>query len=352
MMDEEEYSFDREIMEEDLKASEEKYREIFNNAGDMISINLIREDGLPCNFIDVNKIGIERLGYTFEEFLKMTPKDIVAPDNQSEMPDNDLNLYEKGYVNFEIIHQAKDGKKIPVEVNKQIFQLKGKNVGLAISRDISERKKVELQLIKDLQEKEVLLKEIHHRVKNNFMIISSLLNLQSQYIEDVKSQEYFMESQNRARSMAIIHEKLYQSTDLQRIDFGEYIRSLATELFHTYNADQGSIKLKINAQNILLDINIAIPLGLIVNELITNSLKHAFPHGMLGEINVNFHSSEEHYEFIVKDNGIGLPEDINFRNSNSLGLQMIKVLTSQINGQIELYNDKGTEFKIKFKELE
>jgi PAS domain S-box-containing protein len=310
------------------------------------------DDGLSCNFIDINKMGIERLGYTYEEFLEMTPTDIVAPDKQLEMPNNDLNLYDKGYVKFEIIHQAKDGKRIPVEVNKHIFELRGKNVGLAIFRDITERKAFENQLLKGFQEKEMLLKEIHHRVKNNFMIISSLLNLQSQYIGDEKSLELFKESQNRARSMAIIHERLYQSSDLKRIDFGEYIRSLTHELFHTYNADHGRIKLKINVQNILLDINIAIPLGLIVNELITNSLKHAFTDGKLGKINVNFYPIDEHYEFIVKDNGIGFPEDIDFQKTNSLGLQMIKVLTSQIDGQIELDNNNGTEFKIKFKELE
>ena len=325
-----------------LIVSLEKYHKIFNNACDMISINLIGDNGISCNFIDINNVGMERLGYSYEEFLEMTPSDIISPDKRSEMPNYDLNLYEKGYVQYEIIHQAKDGKKIPVEVNKHLFELEGMNVGMAISRDITERKAVEVQLQNDFQEKEMLLKEIHHRVKNNFMIISSLLNLQSQYIEDEKSQELLRESETRVRSMALIHERLYLSTDLKTVDFGNYIRSMTTELFHTYNTEKCHIKLNINVQNSLLNINTAIPLGLIANELITNILKHAFQDRKKGEISVYFNPLDEYYEFIVKDNGIGFPEDIDIYKTNSLGLQIINILTTQINGQIELKNNNGT----------
>ena len=219
-------------------------------------------------------------------------------------------------------------------------------------RDRTNRVIAEKKINKSLEENELLLKEIHHRVKNNLMIISSLLNLQSYYIKDKASQEVFKESQNRARSMALIHERLYQSTDLKMIDFGEYITSLANELFNTYEADINLIKLKINAENIFLDINTAIPLGLIVNELITNSLTHAFPEGKMGKINVDFHILDNHYEFIVKDNGIGFPEDIDFKNTDSLGLQIINSLTNQIGGKITLNKNNGTDFKITFKELE
>jgi PAS domain S-box-containing protein len=467
---------ERKKMEEKLRESEGKYSEVFNNANDMISLNLVKDDGLPGKFIDVNEIGIERLGYSRNEFLNMTPADIVDPDKRSEMPKNALKLSKKGYIEFEIIHQAKDGKRIPVEVNNHLFELNGKKVALAISRDITERKKaedalknseikyrtifenvqdvfyqldkqgniieispsiernsgykpseligkpaemfylnpedrkylikeieekgevddyeltfktksknllyvstnahflfdssknpigiegslrdlterknIEIQLKQSLIEKEILLKEIHHRVKNNLMIISSLLDLESRYIKDKASKDIFKESQNRARSMALIHERLYQSTDLKRIDFGEYISSLATELFHTYESDPGLIELKINAENILLDINTAIPLGLIVNELITNSLKHAFPKGMKGEIIVDFHPIDDHYEFTVKDNGIGFPEDLDYQNTDSLGLQIVNSLTDQIDGEIELDRNNGTEFKITFKELD
>jgi PAS domain S-box-containing protein len=218
--------------------------------------------------------------------------------------------------------------------------------------DISERIIAEEKIHESLEEKEMLLKEIHHRVKNNLMIISSLLNLQSRYIKDKTSKDIFKQSQNRARSMALIHERLYQSTDLKRIDFGDYIRTLSNELFRTYAGDFGLIELKISVEDIFLDINTAIPLGLIVNELITNSLKHAFPEGMNGEINVDFHPKDDHYEFTVNDNGIGFPNDLDFQKTDSLGLQIINSLTDQIDGEIKLNRNHGTEFKITFKELE
>ena len=184
------------------------------------------------------------------------------------------------------------------------------------------------------------------------MIISSLLNLQSRYIKDKASKEIFTESQNRAKSMALIHERLYQSNDLKKIDFGEYIRSLSNELFNTYDADPGQITLKINVESLFLDINTTVPLGLIVNELISNCLKHGFPDGRKGEIDVDLHSKGDYYELSVKDNGIGFPKDLNYENTDSLGLQMIVSLTDQIDGNIKLNNIVGTEFMITFKEFE
>jgi PAS domain S-box-containing protein len=219
--------------------------------------------------------------------------------------------------------------------------------------DIRERVNAKKKIKESLEEKEILLKEIHHRVKNNLMIISSLLNLQSGYIKDKASKDIFKESQNRAKSMALIHERLYSSADLKRIDFGDYIQSLSKDLFNTYKSDSGLIALKMNVENIFLDINTAIPLGLIVNEFITNSLKHAFPNGRKGEINVEFHEKNEEYEFAVKDNGIGFPKDIDYQNTESLGLQIVTNLTGQIDGKIEkLDANPGTEFKINFKEVE
>jgi PAS domain S-box-containing protein len=218
--------------------------------------------------------------------------------------------------------------------------------------DITERVNAKKKIKESLEEKKMLLKEIHHRVKNNLMIISSLLNLQSSYIKDKESQDIFKESQNRARSMALIHERLYQSTDLKRIDFGDYIQSLSKDLFNTYISNSSLIALKINVENIFLDINTAIPLGLIVNELLTNSLKHAFPNGRKGEINVEFHKKGNQYEFAVKDNGIGFPKDTDYKKTDSLGLQIVTNLTNQIDGKIELNRKHGTEFKINFKEVE
>ncbi|GAB4314054.1 MAG: hypothetical protein Kow0019_13620 [Methanobacteriaceae archaeon] len=217
-------------------------------------------------------------------------------------------------------------------------------------RDITNMKEYQRKIKKELKEKEMLLKEIHHRAKNNLMIISSLLNLQSGYLKDKESQDIFIESQKRARSMAIIHERLYRSTDLKKIDFRDYIQSLATELFHTYVNDPSRIQLKINVDNIYLDINTAIPLGLIINELVTNSLKYAFPKGKSGEIDIDFHKKDDHYEFTIKDNGIGFPKDLDFHKTDSLGMQLVNSFTDQIDGKIELDRRNGTKFKISFKE--
>jgi two-component sensor histidine kinase len=180
----------------------------------------------------------------------------------------------------------------------------------------------------------MLLKEIHHRVKNNLMVISSLLSLQSRYIKDEASKNIFKESQNRARSMALIHELLYQSTDLKRIDFGKYIRNLANELFRMYVSDRSLIKMNMNVEEVMVDINTAIPLGLIVNELVSNSMKHAFPNGRTGEIYIEFKSEDGNYTMVVADNGFGFPEDYELENTNTLGLRIVNSLTEQIEGKI------------------
>lgn len=216
-------------------------------------------------------------------------------------------------------------------------------------QDITDRKIAEEKLKESLEEKEMLLKEIHHRVKNNLMVISSLLDLQSQYIKDKEALDIFKESQNRANSMALIHERLYRSTDL-KIDFGEYIQSLATDLFRTYVQDPGRVLLNIDVKNEMIDINTTVPLGLIVNELLTNSMKHGFPSGVRGEIYVDFHKEGDIFILIIGDTGVGFPKDLDFRNTKSLGLQLVNNLTRQIDGEIKLNTDHGTEFEITFEE--
>lgn len=205
-------------------------------------------------------------------------------------------------------------------------------------------------LEKALKEKEMLLKEIHHRVKNNLMIISSLLELQSYYIKDKTDLDFFRESRTRADSMALIHEKLYQSIDLKNIDFSDYISSLATDLLEVYTITPEKIKLQINAPNINLDINTAIPLGLITNELMSNSLKHAFPDNKTGVISLEIHKTDDTFTFQIKDDGVGLPSDLDYKNPDSLGLELVNTLTMQIGGELELKSENGTEFIITFKE--
>ena len=222
-----------------------------------------------------------------------------------------------------------------------------------VQSELAERKRAEEQLIASLKEKDILLKEVHHRVKNNLQTISSLLRLQCDYIKDEKTLALFNESQSRIRSMALIHEKLYQSKDLFRIDFAEYIRELAANLLRSYSASSQPITLRINAQDIWLKIDTAIPCGLIINELFLNSLKHAFtPTREQPEIFIEIHSSHvNEFTLIIGDNGVGLPQELDFRNTESLGLQLVCTFTEQLEGTINLDNSQGTTFIIEFSEL-
>lgn len=214
-----------------------------------------------------------------------------------------------------------------------------------------EHKKADNQIRASLKEKEVLLQEVHHRVKNNMQLISSLFSLQSGRIKDKQASEIFKSSQNRVRSMAIIHERLYQSKDFTRVDFAEYAQSLVTHLFGSYGINANVIKFYINIKNVFLDINTAIPCSLIINELVSNSLKHAFPAGKKGEIKIAMHHlNKDGMEVIVSDNGVGLPKKVDFRKTDSLGLHLVNLLAEdQLHGDIKLDRKKGTSFHIRFK---
>jgi two-component sensor histidine kinase len=193
-------------------------------------------------------------------------------------------------------------------------------------------------------------------------IISSLLRLQSRQTNDKKETDMLKESQNRIRSMALIHERLYQSEDLAHVDFSEYISDLTKELFLSYRAGTDKIVLRTDIKDASIAIDTAIPCGLIVNELVSNSLKHAFPGGRKGEIQIAFrrigdlesgiqHENSEMFELTVRDNGIGMPEEMDFRNSESLGLRLVSTLSeNQLQGEIQLNRGEGTEFQVRFKE--
>lgn len=340
---------ERFMAEKALRESEEKFR----NLADLLP-QIVFETDEKGNITFVNRAVFESTGYAEKDFYKeLNPLKLVIPEDRHRVKNNIekvLSGEELGGVEYTSLR--KDDTKFPIMVYSSRITRNNKILGIrGVILDMTQLKEAENQIKLSLKEKEMLLKEIHHRVKNNLMVISSLLNLQSRYIRDEASKDIFKESQNRARSMALIHERLYQATDLERIDFGDYIRTLSKELFRTYAGDFGLIDLKINVEDIFLDINTAIPLGLIVNELVTNSLTHAFPDGMRGQISVDFHPKDDHYEFLVKDNGIGFPYDLDFQKTASLGLQIVNSLTEQILGEIELNRGHGTEFKITFKEL-
>jgi two-component sensor histidine kinase/DNA-binding response OmpR family regulator len=209
-------------------------------------------------------------------------------------------------------------------------------------QEIAERVRAETQIQASLKEKEVLLKEIHHRVKNNLQIISSLLNLQTDYVDDAQTSKALQDSQHRIRSMALIHEKLYRSRDLAHVDLVEYIQNLTAYLFRVYDANAEAVTLIVKGKDVFLDIDTAVPCGLIVNELISNSLKHAFPTGrdkpagQTGQIRIELRQNDRQLTVMVSDNGVGLPPDFDFRHTSSLGLQLVNMLVAQLDGTIEL----------------
>ena len=235
--------------------------------------------------------------------------------------------------------------ELKAQVEKRTAQLQLTNEKL--QQEIAAREIVEENMKRSLSEKEVLLKEIHHRVKNNLQVISSLLNLQVMTLEDEDLVATIADSQHRIRAMALIHEQLYQSSDLAYIDFAQYAQSLVSYLSSSYLSGTDNVILTTTIDDIHLDIDTAIPCGLIINELVTNALKHAFPDSRSGEVCVKMHQSEtQGYTLTVNDNGIGLPADIDLHQTTSLGLRLVNLLTTQVGGTVQFHRDCGTTISI------
>ena len=227
----------------------------------------------------------------------------------------------------------------------------GEMIGaIAVINEITERKIAEEALRSALGEKEVLLREIHHRVKNNLQVMSSLISLQADTVQNEEVRASFHEMQARVRSMALIHEELYQAQDLARVNFAEYINKLAVGLTQTYMFSP-NISIQVDVEEVLLGVDTAIPCGLIVNELVTNAFKYAFPDGHKGVVNIELHTiSQNNYCLIVKDNGVGLPPEIDIENTSTLGMQLITILIRQLRGTLQVRSEQGTYFQIEFSE--
>jgi PAS domain S-box-containing protein len=336
---------DRKRAEEALRESEEKFRLSFENAVDAI-FWADPETGL---IINCNKRAEILLEKRKEQIIGLHQKTLHPPNKAGYYASMFRKHKENGYADDEAEVISKSGKIKPVHITASVTLVGGKPIIQGIFRDITERKRAEDKIKASLKEKEVLLKEIHHRVKNNLQVVSSLLSLQSGYVKDRQALEMFKESQNRVRSMALIHEKLYESKDLARIDIAGYIQDLTTSLFRSYGTSAAAIKLNIDVKDIFLNITTSIPCGLIINELVSNSLKHAFPDAREGEIKIAMQRiNDNKIKLIVGDNGIGFPKDIDFRNTESLGMQVVITLAEQLDGTIELDKSSGTTFRIRF----
>ena len=303
------------------------------------------------NIVTINDATTELLGYTKEELIGK-PIAYIFADQSDDNGKKLFNTNSESIINFETSLKSKYNEFIPVLLSKSVIKNENGNIMgiVCIGNNIVEIKDAKDKIKASLEEKELLLREIHHRVKNNLQIILSLINLQSNGIKDQEDLEIFRESQSRVKSMAIIHEKLYQSADFASINFEEYIRSLVSYLLSYYSID--SIQAEIDVEkDIVLNMDTAVPCGLIINELVTNSIKFAFKGKTTGRIYIKLHSEDGLFTLIVGDNGIGLPPGEDIENPQKLGLQLVNTLTDQLEGKIEFNGENGTEFKIKFKEL-
>jgi PAS domain S-box-containing protein len=268
----------------------------------------------------------------------------------------------------------KDGSEIPVEIGLNPLQTPEGHFVLSSVVDITERKRADRerenlleqlralnadlerrvsertsQLSATLREREVLLQEIHHRVKNNLQVISSLMNMQVRQLHDTSSRDALEECQTRVQAIALIHEKLYQSRDYSRVPFSEYVKSLASSIFAATGISPSAVNLRLEMQEVSLGVDKAIPCGLILNELITNALKHAFPAPRLGTVSVELsRDGDGRVTISVSDNGTGMPENFDLNHSPSLGLSLVHTLVEQLEGHIDIVRDSGTTFRVAF----
>jgi len=348
---------DRKIAEEELRQSEERFRSIFEEGP--LGMAIIR---FNQRVIKVNAMLCEMLGYTELELLSQPFKTIDHPEDANLDDHLAKELYYGRIPSYQIEKRCikKNQEVIWVALTASVVKDKrGKTIhGLVMLKDITKQKLAQDLIANSLAEKEVLLKEVHHRVKNNLHVIANLLDLQSQCIQDPAILELFNDSQNRIHSMALIHEQLCLSPRLEQVDFDIYIKNLVDNLFSSYGITHNQIQCSIEVAPVKLGLEKAIPCGLILNELISNSLKYAFPSYRLVQgrcqILIQLDQSKESkglLDFVISDNGIGIATEVDWYNTNSLGLRLVRILTRQLDGTIELDRDRGTTFHLTFAEL-
>jgi len=344
---------ERREVEETLRESEEKYRTLTENVNSGIFRSTPGPEG---KFIEANPSMVRMFGYdSREEFLEVSVTDRFQHSEDREWFDQ--KMMGDGFVkDGGLLMKKKDGTTLWCSVTAvAVCDEKGKVKYYydGVIDDISERKRAEETIKASLKEKEILLKEVHHRVKNNLQVISSLLSLQSQHIKNRQAREMFQESRNRVRSMALIHEKLYGSDDFARVDFSGYIQGLARGLYRSYGVDPERIGLDVQVEEVSLGIDLAVPCGLIINELMANALKYAFPPSWEGRARIGISvraDGDGEIELILKDNGVGMPQNFDLRKTDSLGLYLVVILVEdQLEGEITLDRRGGATFQIKFK---
>ncbi len=346
---------DRKKAERELKRSQERYRAVVE--GSPYGVVVYNDDGLQF----INSAGAEILGMEDpEDYLGESLIQVVHPDYREVVTNEVRNSDQDG--EWTSLHEEKfirldNNEVFDVEVSGSSIKFDGKESIMAIFRDITERKEAKEKLKKSLNEKELLLSEIHHRVKNNLQVISSMLKLQAEKEEDEKVSRALMEGEKRIISMAVIHEMLYQEDDMAYIDLSHYVDRLVKTLYRTYDIRYEEITFQSDLENIKLNIDQAIPCGLIINEIVTNVLLHAFPEGYEGEKKLEIYSrlsDENIVELILRDTGKGMSTDLDFDENETFGLHLVKILVEdQLEGDLKMEKkEKGTEFKIEFEKRE
>jgi PAS domain S-box-containing protein len=332
---------------ETILENELSYRNLFNTIEDAIYIQ--DEEGI---FLDVNNGAIKMYGYNREEFIRQGPDFLSAPDkNDYEIVKQKLSVAFQGTPqHLEFWGKKKDGTVFlkDVKLYKGIYF--GKNVIIAHAQDITKRKKEEEKMQAALAEKNVLLKEVHHRVKNNLQAMIYSIEMQIEKLDDKKVQIFLRELQEQARTMSLVYEQLYQSDYLAKVDMDEYLTNLISNVIQAFSLDK-NINFKVNAHNVSLDVEIAMPCGLIINELLTNSLKYAFPEEFeeTPALDVELSYESKKITILVSDNGIGLPHNFDWENTDSLGLKLVNFWVKyQLAGSIKLDIKSGTNYIINF----
>ncbi|MDC0835586.1 PAS domain S-box protein [Geitlerinema sp. CS-897] len=333
---------------EALENSERRFRATFEQAA--VGIVLARTDG---QFTRINQKFCDILGYSHEELLQKTFDDITHPDDRvrSRRGIRAVLAGQMKTFSTEKRYLRRDGSFVWGYLSVSLVRHDSgePDYSIGVVADISDRKRAEERLKTSVAEKEVLLKEIHHRVKNNLYVISNLLELQSDILQDERTRSLFADSQNRIQTMALIHEQLYQSDDLACINFTEYLNRLVENLVFFQDSDRGNIETEIEVDPVRLNLEIAIPCGLIANELVTNAFKYAFPNRSSGQISIRVKElSQQKIYLEIGDNGIGLPETLDWKNTESLGLRLVNLLAEQLEAIVEVDRENGTVFRLTF----
>lgn len=332
-------------IEHRLKKSEERLKILFEYAPD--GYFLCDQTGV---FVDGNRAAEDLVGYKREELIgkSFLTLPLLPPDQLPKAAQLLAQIIPGQPTGPDVFTlNRKDGGQRVVEISTYPINMDGQTLVLGIARDITARQQAETQIQTSLQEKEVLLKELHHRVMNHLQLISSLFDLQAGYLEGRSPHDLLQESRNRVRAINLVHQQLYQSPDLTQIDSIAYLRDLVRNLFFSYNIPPHTIALDLRIEEGVLELDTAVPCGLIVNELVTNALQHAFPKGRKGEIHIALcRVDDQRFILTVRDNGVGLPPGVDPYQAESLGLKLVASLVRQLRGRTAFCGQGGTEITL------